>query len=151
MMLEVLSDGSIDLAFRSGTGLLNDETLRTAVLISLMTDRRASDDDALPDFPTPGDIRPDRRGWCGDALAEDSSLIGSRLWLLWREKQTEETRRRAVAYCREALQWLIDDGIASAVTVDASWPETGWLAVRIAIALVAGGQFAVSATLYRGG
>lgn len=94
-------------------GLADDADLRTAVIVSLFTDRLAKADDRLPDDTT------QRRGWWADSDAD--GLIGSRLWLLCREKRTEQTRQRAIEYCKEALQWLIDDGVARAVEVEAQW------------------------------
>ena len=40
---------------------------------------------------------------------------------------------KAKQYCADALQWLIDDGVASSVDVDASYPQNGTLAVQITI------------------
>lgn len=109
-------------------GLTEDDGLETAVLLSLFTDRRAEPDDALPG----SDV--DRRGWWGDAwLDTPGDRIGSRLWLLSREKQTAAVLGRAQQYGREALDWLIVDGIASAVDVVASIPRNGVLALEIGI------------------
>jgi len=91
--------------------LESDEGFETAVLISLFSDRRAKKDDILPD-PN----NPDKRGWWGD-LVSDNDLIGSRLWLLDREKTTENVLIKAKQYCQEALQWLIDDGAAAKVEI----------------------------------
>jgi phage gp46-like protein len=118
--------GDLDLG---PSGLAQDDTLTTSVLISLFSDRRARADD-----PLPNNSDGDRRGWLGDALADtEGDRIGSRLWLLKREKQTEETRRRAEEYCREALAWLIDDGLAVRVDVTAEWVAMGILGVEIVI------------------
>ena len=76
--------GLADLVIEGG-GLMTEEGLRTAVLISLMTDRRARLDDALPSDDG------NRRGWWGDVAAEGNDRIGSRLWLLSRAKATTET------------------------------------------------------------
>lgn len=109
-------------------GLAEDDGLETAVVLSLFTDRRAEEDDALPGG---GD---DRRGFWGDAWPDvPGDRIGSRLWLLHREKQTPAVLGRAQQYAREALTWLIDDGIASAVDVVASIPRGGILALEIGI------------------
>lgn len=126
MKLVTLQNGSIDLG-RSSTGaLLPENTLETAVVISLLTERRAEPDDRLP-IPAKSDrpIPPDRKGWAGDGF--DGTRIGSRLWLLQREKQTEETRRRAIFYAREALQWLIDDEHVTGVDIEAEWQGIGRL------------------------
>lgn len=89
--------------------------LDTAAIISLFTDRLAHPDDRLPD-PQDGD----RRGWWADWDAEEG-LLGSRLWLISREKQTEEVRLRVEDYCREALQWMLDDDVADTVEISAEW------------------------------
>lgn len=119
-----------DVEVVAGT-LAHDETLRTAILISLFTDRRAEPDDELPDGAAG-----DRRGWLGDALSTvEGDRIGSRLWLLKRRKQTEETRRLAEDYCREALAWLVEDEIATAIAVEAAWIRSGVLACRVAVSV----------------
>lgn len=96
-------------------GMLSDEPLVRAVIISLFTWRRANPDDQLPGS--------ELQGWWGDTYVLDSApagdRIGSRLWLLARTTITADTPDRAVEYAKEALQWLIDDGIAAAVDVQA--------------------------------
>lgn len=99
-----------DWAIESGA-LASGGDLATAVLVSLFTDRRAGDDDALPDGSD------DRRGWWGDL--EQDVAIGSRLWLLERSRLTEEVAGAAADYAREALQWLLDDKVASGIRVGA--------------------------------
>lgn len=107
-----------DIALAAG-GLLLDEGLKTAVTISLMTDARARDDDNLAD----GDAAHagDRRGWWGDLPLEGEAAtpIGSRLWLLRRAKANEGTRLRALPMAREALAWMVQDGICQRVDVQA--------------------------------
>lgn len=116
--LNLATDGSLlaDWAIAAGD-LARDEGLRTAVAVSLLTDRLAEADDEIPDGTT------DRRGWWGDlplpGAAQDR--IGSRLWLLAREKRTPATLVRAEGYAAEALAWLTEDGIAAAVDVAATW------------------------------
>ena len=43
--------------------------------------------------------------------------FGSRLHLLWRAKDTDQTMQRAVGYAKEALQWMVDQGKAKTVNV----------------------------------
>ncbi|KKM77206.1 hypothetical protein LCGC14_1372390 [marine sediment metagenome] len=95
--------------------LESDNGLETAVIISLFTDRRAKVDDILPD-PN----NPDRRGWWGDLVSPEvkDDQIGSRLWLLNREKTLESVLERAKQYAEEALQWLIEDGVAVKIDVE---------------------------------
>lgn len=94
--------------------LESDEGLETAVIISLFSDRRARADDILPDPNSQN-----RRGWWGDLISPDveGDQIGSRLWLLNREKTLESVLVKAKEYAEEALQWLIDDGVAAEVVV----------------------------------
>lgn len=108
-----------------GGALVSEPDLNTAVIISLFTDRRAEPDDELPN-PTGS-----RRGWWGDALAE--RRIGSRLWLLSREKQLREVLNRAKEYAAEALAWMVEDGVAQQVTVDAQIVSTGLLGLSVQI------------------
>ena len=46
--------------------------------------------------------------------------FGSRLYLLKRAKLTPQTAALAVDYCKEALQWMLDAGRATAVDVQAA-------------------------------
>lgn len=111
----------------AGGDLVTDDGLRTAIYISLFTDRVANDDDPLP-------AGADRRGWWGDALAATpGDRIGSRLWLLRREKQLVSVLRRAETYAAEALAWLLEDRIAATVDVVATNPASGVLALAVTI------------------
>lgn len=108
----VWSGSSCDLAMIDGD-LASDRGLDTAVLLSVFADRRAGVDDVPPS----GDPR-DRRGWWADEFAADEGdLIGSRLWLLDRGKRTAGTARLAESYVREALAWMLEDGVVSSLEV----------------------------------
>jgi phage gp46-like protein len=107
-------------------GLAAEHNLETAVLLSLWTDASAHPDDVIPDGTD------DRRGWWGNWQRPEAIPLGSRLWLLDREKSTEDTRRRAEEYAAEALQWLLDDDpagvwgrVAARVDVAAEYRELG--------------------------
>ncbi|UCF26184.1 MAG: phage GP46 family protein [Ralstonia sp.] len=112
-------------------GLLQDidndkaHPLVRAVLISLFTWRRANADDTLPD------PKGFRMGWWGDSYpAVANDRIGSRLWLLARAKLTLTTVQRAQDYAEEALQWLIDDGVAARIAVRAERQGLSTLALQ---------------------
>lgn len=126
------TNGFFDLAIDAGS-LATDEGLQTAVIVSLFSDRLAAAGDILPDNSG------DRRGWWADAYSDVAGdQIGSHLWLLSRAKQLPATARRAEVYAAAALQWLIDDGIASAVRVAAEWLSMGVLAMEVQIDRPAG-------------
>lgn len=104
------SSGSADLAILDDD-LRSDEGLRTAVILSLFTDRRANAGDIIAN---PGD----RRGWWGDQfLVNPGDRFGSRLWQLDRAKNTPGLSRDVEIFCRESLQWMIDDGVARSIDV----------------------------------
>ena len=109
-------------------GLKVDDGLETAVIISLFTDRRANADDNIPDGSN------DLRGWWADSFnAIENDKIGSRLWLLSREKQLTSVLVRAREYSEEALAWLVADGVAESVEVASSNPRMGILALAVSI------------------
>lgn len=103
--------------------------LHAAILQSFFTDRRAEPVE-VSDPQAFGALR----GWVGDLVAPvEGDKIGSKLWLLARRKQNEQTRRDGEAYAREALQWLIDDGWAAQIDVVAAWQRRGVLGVRVVL------------------
>lgn len=110
----------------SGADLAVEDGLRSAVRVSLFTDRRAREDDQLPDGST------DRRGHWSDSYSSGDE-IGSRLWLLDREKVVPEVLRRAEDYSREALAWMLKDGAASAVKASAWTTGRNDMNLQIAI------------------
>ncbi|WP_165676523.1 phage GP46 family protein [Metapseudomonas otitidis] len=123
----VWSGTEADLAIEGGD-LVLEEGLQTAAVISLFSDRRARLDDVLPADDG------DRRGWVGDAWPRvEGDQIGSRLWLLNREKDIPETLRRAREYARESLAWLIEDGIGASLDVQASVPMRGVLRLELTV------------------
>jgi phage gp46-like protein len=112
----------------SPPGLAEDDGLETAVIISLFTDRRAEPDDVLPDNSN------DPRGWWADQFSDvDGDLIGSRLWLLSREKQLSDVLSRAQEYAEEALAWMVEDGVADSVAAQAVIVRDGLLGLTVQI------------------
>ena len=110
-----------------GDDILTDPGLETAAIVSLFTDRRAGDNDELPATET------DRRGWWGNDYEERGDEVGSKLWLLRREKQMRSVVLRAEEYARDALRWMIGDRVAREVRVAGSIPRPGWLHLQIDI------------------
>jgi len=119
-------DAKITIDGIESTDLSQAESLNRAVIISLFTWRRANADDL---------IEGQKMGWWGDVSEppQVSDKIGSRLWLLAREKILTSTFNRAREYAQEALQWLIDDGIASKVDVLAERYGADGLALQCTI------------------
>jgi phage gp46-like protein len=121
------------LAFAADIGvasndLVRDDGLKTAVELSLFTDRQAETGDALPSGET------DRRGWWADGVpVVAGDRIGSRLWLLAREKQTGAVRERLEKFAKEALQWLVEDKVAERVEVTAEFPSPGMYVLEVEV------------------
>lgn len=104
----------IELKLEKGE-LGEDRTLETAVLISLFTDARVSD----LELPQGVD---DKRGFWADALTENDNT-GSKIWALSRSKQTPESLALLETYAKDSLEWMIEDGVASGVSVIAEYDE----------------------------
>lgn len=111
----------------AGSDLLTDDGLQTALIISLFTDRRVSEGEELPAGES------DRRGWWGDVGGLPSDRIGSRLWLLEREKALPEVVARANEYAREAVQWIIQDRVATRVDVVAESTRFEELDIQVSV------------------
>ena len=113
--------------------LTTDDSLESAVLISLYTDKRAGEDDLLPDSRNTNDVR----GWWGDQLVPftEGDEIGSKIWLLSREKTTTQVYIKLENYIRDALQWMVDDEILTKIDVAIErqnpLPENNTLAFEI--------------------
>lgn len=103
------------------------DALLTDIIVSLFTDRRALESDELP----AGNA--DRRGWWGDSFSDRP--VGSRLWLLSREKQQPDVLNRCKTYVDESLQWLVVAKRLKAVTCDAVRADNNTLRLRITITL----------------
>lgn len=108
---------SADIDYNNGNEIL------TNIIASLFTDARANEDDILPG----GGV--DKRGWWGDSFSDKK--IGSRLWLLSREKQLSSVLKRAQEYAEEALQWMIKERLIKSVTVIATNPANSVLLLTV--------------------
>lgn len=86
------------------------DPIDAAILLSLFCDARA----------LPQDLQDDPRGWWGDELAS-------------RAKNVPATLRLAEDYTREALQWLLDDQVASSIDVTASALSSEMMKLAITI------------------
>ena len=119
-----------DITFDPDTeDIQSDEGLVSSAYISIYTDGKAELDDDIPDGT---DFR---RGWWADLVANPfNDRIGSRLWLIDREKNTSDVINDARQYCEEALAWMTDENpIASKVVVDAQALNRRTLLIQIAI------------------
>lgn len=123
--------GTSDLQVIAETGALaEDEGLDTVVLLSLFTDAEAT----AAEIAAAG--LDEQRGWWGDAeVLRDPGAprLGSKLWLLSRQPLNLPTMRRAEGYARDALAWLIDQGLADSVSVTATRPRPDMIALDVVV------------------
>lgn len=114
---EYTLDRGWDLALEDGA-LVEDPTPFTAVAISLFTWRRATAAE-LEDAGVSPDVN---QGHWADTFAQpEGEPMGSLLWLLDRAKREPETLARAEQYAAAALEWMVADGVAARVEVEARW------------------------------
>ena len=124
-MSSYAQDLSIQIDGMNSSLLAVAQPLVRAVVVSLFSWGRAQPDDAVEGV---------RWGWWGDGLdGQTNDRIGSRLWLLSREKLSASTLTRAREYAEQSLQWLLEDGVASKVTVTTERRGLDGLAMRVVI------------------
>lgn len=122
------ADGLYDIEVE-GRDLRGDDTLHTAVLISLLTDAERQDVEATGQ----------QAGWWGDAYARpEGDRTGSLLYLMSREKMTPQARVLYRDRALAALEWLKEDSEADAVEVEALREARS--AVSLVVEISASGQ-----------
>ena len=138
MKLRLNEDGQLDVVMDGG--VVKETTIHTAILVSILCNRRADPQDPLPyGYQGKGSaITDDRQGWVGDVFDAKGRLVGSKLWLLDQELAVEETKLRAEDYIRECLQWAIDDGYVSTISFEEEWIKPNRLNLRVIINMVNG-------------
>ena len=114
---------TFDLQLNTRMDIATDAGLDTACLISLFTDRY--------------DAATQRGGWWGDDNPDSPQLFGSRLWKLSNRKIVSQTLRDAENYAKESLQWLVDDGLLTNLTVAARWEREDGGGYRLKLAVTA--------------
>jgi len=91
-----------DISFVNGD-IETTRNLDTAVLLSIFCERRA-DSSEVP-------IAKYRRGWIGNILMFDSlDEMGSKLWLLYQARATQNNLNRAKKFITDALEWMTKTG-----------------------------------------
>jgi len=118
--------GYSDIQIENGDIKIGDE-LQTAVEMSMFTDARALTNPEPRVRKTIDALR----GWWADAI--DDEVLGSLYWIYSRRKQTQEVLNGVAEAFRDSLQWLIDDGVASVITVVNEWADTDRMNVTVTI------------------
>lgn len=102
-----VSAGYYDLSITDGD-FTKVDNFNTALQLSFIgSDRRASaTEEPIPQL---------RRGWIGNQYL--TVEYGSKLWLLYQARLTNETVNRAKTYCQQAVDWIVNLGYAHAIVV----------------------------------
>ena len=119
-------NGVFDFLIESNS-LVIDDGLESILVVALFCDARVGQDEI------PNGVEFNGGYWA------DSSL-GSKLWLLKREKLTTLTAIRAKQYCHEALKHLIELGVLKGVFVEVEIIDGKGLGISIGVLPPDGGS-----------
>lgn len=99
-------------SFEAFNKINTENGLKHAVLESILSDARAFEWQAQRFGGNPN-IKTFQRGWC---LAQNLNEHGSKIWLLAREKATQETQNLLISYLQKALEWINENGFFEIIT-----------------------------------
>jgi phage gp46-like protein len=105
------SKGYYDISLGSDGDIAGTYGLNTALIVSLLTDARASESEQADPLL--------RRGWWGDLFGDVGDEIGSKLWLSFNQPLSTLSKNYIINYTIASLNWLIADDLADSVTADA--------------------------------
>ena len=120
-------DGVFDIEIENGV-IKREDGFDTALNLSMLTYGRA---------PASRVVKPEnRRGWLGNTVSPVIGRnIGSLMWLLNQRRLRQATLNEAISFSREALNWIVEDGLAQKIEVTGTIiPQTG---IQLAITITA--------------
>ena len=106
-VLRRLDGGVYDLKIGFDGDIETEDFFDTAILVSILSDKRANESEVL-------EAR-HRRGWIGDESRDDGHLIGSKLWLFDQSRLTRTVMNSIEDEVKDSLQWFVEDGHAVAI------------------------------------
>jgi len=124
-VLQELPGGFFDIKIGFDGDVETEDAFDTAIKVSLFTDARADESQVSESNR--------RRGWIGNEFTPEFE-IGSLLWLFEQARLTRTIMNEIEDEARTALQWLVDDGLAVAITnVSATSTAQGRLILELTI------------------
>ena len=67
-----------------------------------------------------------QRGWWGNLFNDVLNYqIGSKIWLLYQARKTQDTLNRAITYVNDGLTWLVEDGYIDRANVSGEFSLKG--------------------------
>ena len=120
-------DGCFDLDFSEADhDLLTTDSLENVVIISIGTYARERNLDKV------ANLSPVVGGWWGDALDEKGTL-GGYLYEAFPGQLTDGTARQIETLVVDALQWMVNDGVAKSVKCGAEIVDNEVMSIQITI------------------
>jgi len=109
LALEKNEDGVYDFVIENGELKLVN-SFDTAIVMSVLIESRADESEVPVNFL--------RRGWWGTLFPRITGFVlGSKFWLLFQARATEDTKNKGVSFLQDGLQWFIDQGLLQNVIV----------------------------------
>lgn len=99
-------NGTYDIEIVDGD-INTKDSFDTAIIVSVLSDRRANESEAL--------LSERRRGWIGNEYTPGFE-IGSKLWLFEQSRLTRQTINQAADVVRDSLLWMVEEGLAVTIT-----------------------------------
>lgn len=117
-LIQDSATGIYDIAFENGD-FQSVNSFDTSIIVSLFADARATASQ-VPRSEL-------RRGWWGNQFDPSFPLfeLGSKLWLLYQARNTQDTLNNAIDFARNSLQWLVNDNNAKSVNVSGALTASG--------------------------
>jgi phage gp46-like protein len=94
----------------------SEDFFETAILTSLFAEKRANESEVFQSHM--------RRGWVGNESTPGFE-IGSKLWLYEQARLTRTVLNGITTSVQDCLQWMIDDGYALSIKIEAILTATG--------------------------
>lgn len=105
-------DLNYDIEFENGDFII-DDSLETALIVSILSDRRADNSQVSQ--------REFRRGWIGDLVTTLPGFkLGSHIWLSEQARITQETLTTIQDSAEKSLDWMLSAGLIIEVKAKAS-------------------------------
>ena len=105
--LTEIDGGFYDISIDAFGDVATADSFDTAILVSLLTDRRADESEIAESDR--------RRGWIGNESTPGVEM-GSKIWLYEQARATRTVINAVSDAARDALEWLIEDGFAIALS-----------------------------------